>query len=296
MGSEGLGRRSIEQEGQRLVERLGGQWSGEGGLCRCPAHGDRIPSLSVRPGRTRLLLHCFAGCEVSAILRALAADRLLEPGSGGIRDSGSGRKDGTRKAAALRLWSEARPISGTPAAAYLESRNLFAACPDLRYHPRAPHGPRPITEFRPALIAAVRDNSGLVAVHRTFIDPAGPGLAPMAQPRCGLGRFRNGAVRLGGTGPRLGLAEGIETALSAAALFGVPCWATLGAERFRLVELPPEICELLLFLDHDSGGQRAERLARETFAHLDYIHVHVPERPGDDWNDVLRRSAGRPKD
>ena len=287
-GNDGQG---VEQEGQRLVERLGGIWGSDGGMCRCPAHDDRTPSLSVRPGRKRLLLHCFAGCDASAILRALEADHLLEPSAGSTDQRMSERGDGKRTAAALRLWREARLIAGTPAADYLASRGLGTRSPELRYHPRTPHGPSPLTQYRPALIAAVRDESGLLAIHRTFIDPRGSGLAAQADPRCGLGRFGRGAVRLGGSGPRLGLAEGIETALSATALFGVPCWATLGTERFRLMALPSDVRELLLFLDHDSGGRRAERLAREAFAQVECIETHVPEQAGDDWNDVLRRSA-----
>ena len=290
MGSEGR-RLSIEQEGQALVERLGGRWTPGGGMCRCPAHDDRTPSLSVRPGRTRLLLHCFAGCEPAAILRALEAERLLEPSAEIGGESMPARREASRSGAALRLWAEARSIAGTPAAAYLASRGLAADTAQLRYHPRTPHGPSPLTQFRPALVAAIRDDSGLVAVHRTFIDPDGSGLAILADPRCGLGRFGRGAVRLGGSGRRLGLAEGIETALSATALFGVPCWATLGTERFRRIALPAEVHELLLFLDHDPGGRRAERLAREAFAHVPLIQVHVPERAGEDWNDVLRRGG-----
>src|SRR5438270_3809588 len=176
MGSGPQRRPSIEEEGRRLVERLGGRWAQDGGMCRCPAHDDHTPSLSVRPGRTRLLLHCFAGCDASAIIRALAAERLLEPGA--VTSSGpiSKRADGARNAAALRLWAEARPIAGTRAAAYLASRGLSVSSPELRYHRRTPHGPRPLTEYRPSLIAALRDDSGLVAVHRTFLDPRTRGL------------------------------------------------------------------------------------------------------------------------
>lgn len=295
MASGGHRRRSIEQEGQGLVERLGGHWSSNGGMCRCPAHDDRTPSLSVRPGRTRLLLHCFAGCDASVVLRALQAGHLLELSAGGTGELASRCRGRTRTTVALRLWDEARSIDGTPAAAYLASRGLDAAPAELRYHSRTPHGPSPLTQYRPALIAALRDDSGLIAVHRTFIDRSGHGLAALADPRCGLGRFGRGAVRLGGSAPTLGLAEGIETALSATALFGVPCWATLGTERFRRIALPQEIRELLLFLDHDAGGRRAERLAREAFAQVERIETHVPQRAGDDWNDVLRRSTVGPK-
>lgn len=291
-----LERQDIEEEGRRLVERLGGRWSGGGGLCRCPAHDDRNPSLSIRPGRTRLLVHCFAGCDPSAVLGALRANRLLETSAAVPEQAPGGRRERGRAGAPLRLWTEARPIAGTPAAAYLRSRGLDCAPAELRYHPRTPHGRWPLTQFRPALVAALSDDSGLVAVHRTFLAPDGGGLAPLASPRCGLGRFGRGAVRVGGAGPRLGLAEGIETALSATALFGIPCWATLGAERFGRVALPAEVRELLLFLDHDQGGRRAEQLARSSFAGVVRIEACVPDRPGEDWNDVLRRSARGAKD
>jgi putative DNA primase/helicase len=293
--SGGCALNSLEEEGRALVERLGGRWTGRAGLCRCPAHDDRTPSLSVRVGERSLLLHCFAGCAAADILKALraAGHPLREPSAGaGAGQSATGLRTGDRQseAAALRIWGAARPIAGTPAESYLAHRGLRTGSPELRYHPRTPHGPRPLTRFRPALIAAVRDESGLVAVHRSFLDPRRNRLAAIDEPRCGLGRFGSGAVRFGGIAPRLGLAEGIETALSATALFGLPCWATLGTERFGRVALPSEVSELVLFLDNDPGGRRAEALAREAFAHL-ALEARHPRRPGADWNDVLR--AGR---
>jgi hypothetical protein len=144
------------------------------------------------------------------------------------------------------------------------------------------------------MIAAVRDRNGAIAVHRSFLEPGEPRLARLPEPRRGLGSFGRGAVRLGGTGPQLGLAEGLETALSASILFDVPCWATLGTERFGLIDLPNDLTDLFLFLDNDHGGLRAERLAREAFGHLHTIEAHYPDLPGTDWNDVLRtRLRGR---
>lgn len=283
---------SPEQEGRALVERLGGRWSeGSGGLCRCPAHDDRTPSLSVRPGRTRLLLHCFAGCTSAAVLRALDRARLIEPGAPGapamVRDAGD-----RHRLAALRLWVEARSIAGTPAQDYLLGRGIETSSAELRFHARTPLGRAPSTRFRPALIAAVRDNVGLTGVHRTFLDGA-PEEA-RGHGKFGLGRFARGAVRLGGVSPHLGLAEGLETALSAIALFRIPCWACLGTERFARVSLPPEVRSLILFLDRDPGGRRAETLARTAFAHLDRIEARYPAQAGEDWNDVLRASiSGR---
>jgi hypothetical protein len=193
--------------------------------------------------------------------------------------------------AALRLWGAARPISGTPAQHYLESRALTAGSAELRYHWRAPHGPKPFTRFRPALVAAVRDETGVVAVHRTFLDLRCGRVAAKPRAKLALGPLGRGAVRLGGSAPRIGLAEGLETALSASALFGLPCWATLGTERFRHVALPADAAELLLFLDNDAGGRRAEALAREAFANIPVVEAHYPLGAGVDWNDVLRARA-----
>jgi len=287
---------SLEAEGRALVERLGGRWSMQGGLCLCPAHADRHPSLSVRVGRSSLLVHCFAGCAVKDVLDALrAAGSAISNARDDRAPTGAipgARRNANSCRAARRLWEAARPIAGTPAETYLAGRSVYVDSGELRYHPRTPHGPRPFTRFRPALIAAVRDGTGLVAVQRAFLDPRRNCLAAIDAPRCGLGRFGRGAVRLGGVERRIGLAEGIETALSASLLFGLPCWATLGTERFDRVDLPAEVTDLVLFLDNDAGGRRAEALAREAFAHL-ALEARRPRRAAADWNDVLRGAGPR---
>ena len=281
--------RGLRQEGRALVERLGGRWTDRGGLCRCPAHDDRTPSLSVRPGRTRLLFHCFAGCDNDAILRALAGAGLGANAHASAGDEPAGVAEiAWLRAAALRLWGGARPIADTAAERYLAGRSLATSSPELRYNMRTPLGPKPSTQFRPAMIAAVRDETGIVAVHRTFLDPRRARLAAVESAKLALGALGEGAVRLGAAAARMGLAEGIETALSASMLFDVPCWATLGTERFRHVALPAHVSELLLFLDNDAAGRRAEALAREAHAHVPHIEAHYPRRAGADWNDVLQ--------
>jgi len=49
--------------------RGSGRWS-----ARCPAHSDKSPSLSIREEGSRILLHCFAGCEPEAIVTALGLE------------------------------------------------------------------------------------------------------------------------------------------------------------------------------------------------------------------------------
>ena len=41
-------------------------------IARCPAHDDRSPSLAIRVCNDgRVLIHCFAGCEVESVLTAI---------------------------------------------------------------------------------------------------------------------------------------------------------------------------------------------------------------------------------
>ena len=196
--------------GRTIVEALGGHWTPRGGMCRCPAHADATPSLSVRPGRRRLLFHCFAGCETRDVLDAIAALRL--PGGARVV-SGTDEPIDTRKPAVERLWSEARPLRESPASRYLAGRGLIGTSA-LRFHPRTPQGRQPLTRFLPAMIAAVTDETGLVAVHRTFLSRDGLSLSSRQPARAALGSLGSGLVRLVSASNRLGLAEGIETALS----------------------------------------------------------------------------------
>lgn len=291
-------RASLDSEGRRIVEHLGGEWRHDGGMCLCPAHADSSPSLSVRPGSHRLLFHCFSGCPARDIIRELAARQLLALAHPARRTSGEpARADlGRRKrGAAAAVWAASRPVEGSPAEAYLLSRALALRVSDLRYNPRTPYGRGPQTLFRPALIAAVRDDTGLVAIHRTFLDLKPPRLAGLAVPKRALGGLGLGAVRL--RAPRegvLGWAEGIETAMAATLLTGIPCWAALGSERFARVALPRTVKRLILFLDNDAGGRRAELLAREACGSRGVeIERRYPAAAEADWNDVLLgRAAG----
>lgn len=51
------------------VKGRNGSW-----IACCPAHTDLRPSLSIRDDDGKILLHCFAGCEVDAILAAVGMD------------------------------------------------------------------------------------------------------------------------------------------------------------------------------------------------------------------------------
>ena len=90
----------------------------------------------------------------------------------------------------------------------------------------------------------------------------------------------------------MGIAEGIETAMSAHILFGVPTWSGINATMLKSFN-PPKICNFLtIFADNDvnfTGHSAAYDLARRLkMTNPDLkIEVQVPSQIGD-WNDVLK--------
>ncbi len=275
---------------RRICESRGGKWSGTKGMARCPAHDDRTPSLGVSLGRGAILLHCFAGCDQESVLAALAREGVPASAlfSGGAikptMDTGLAAKP---SAAALRIWRDAQPLRASPAKVYLESRGILAASPALRFHPRTPLGPKGRTRFLPAMIAAVSLDEGPIAIHRTFL--SGEAKASFDKPKRALGALGEAAVRLfAPASGQLGLAEGIESAMSAYALTGIPVWATLGNERFGLVSVPESVTELHLFVDHDAGGELAASRGLAAYAREGRtIQVRKPTSSNTDWNDEL---------
>ena len=50
-----------------LADRMTSRHSG---MCACPAHEDSSPSLSVKFTEGKVLIHCFAGCQLQEVLDA----------------------------------------------------------------------------------------------------------------------------------------------------------------------------------------------------------------------------------
>jgi Domain of unknown function (DUF927)/Toprim domain len=67
---------------RKIAEALGGSSGPDANgnyLCRCPAHLDETPSLSLRDYNGALLAHCFAGCAGSSVFAALFRRGLYVP-------------------------------------------------------------------------------------------------------------------------------------------------------------------------------------------------------------------------
>lgn len=203
----------------------------------------------------------------------------------------SERTEFEKREAMTRLWRDAAPVrADDPVGRYLGRRvglTSFPAClraaRSLRYAPGQNY---------PAMLAKLLCPDGKPAqVHRTFLSEEGD-KAPVDSPRRMMpGAIPKGsAVRLMDAGDVLGIAEGIETALSAAALFGVPCWAALNAEMLKTWEPPDEANEVVIFADNDSSfaGQAAAFTLASRLHGRKSVRIEMPPQIDTDWNDVLR--------
>lgn len=292
---------------RQIVIALHGTWSRNKGVCRCPAHDDRSPSLSVAQTRDgRPLVHCHAGCEQMAVITALKGLGLWADGPvtgdpsypgyvttpyvRGMHDN----DDRERRQAAQDIWDRGRSIVGTLAEAYLRARGIKLPPSDqLRYVPALKHSQE--RRMLPALIARVSGDRGLCAIQRTYLDQREPRKADVQPNKMTLGPMGDGAVRLREPKfDRLGIAEGVETALSAAQIYAIPVWASCGAKRLSVIGVPGHVRQISIFGDPGDVGKRealhaAECWERRGFAVEVYFPAaHFNSGECDDFNDVLR--------
>lgn len=275
-----------EVRAKAIVEKLGGVWRGTRGECRCPAHDDANPSLSVRLGNTAILFHCFAGCSPVEVMKALQRQRLHDRTPVAM-PKGKPKRD--MSALATRLWKASVPIADTLAETYLVARGLAGPFPRaLRFNPATILGSGTDKKVMPAMIAAIENDLGLVAVQRTFLDPGDVLRKPIAKSKVSLGPLGTATIRLMPATDELGLAEGIEDALSASRWFGTPTWALGGVERLAFVAIPEKVRRVIVYADR---GRAAERLLEKARDHLTAndreLVVRVPDCH-DDWNDAWR--------
>jgi putative DNA primase/helicase len=161
----------------------------------------------------------------------------------------------------------------------------------LRAHPSLPYyqDGRQVGRFA-ALVADVVDVSGLlVTVHVTYLKDGSK--VSEHEPRKLLSPLtgREGCVvrLIPAASDTLGVAEGIETALSASALERIPVWAALNTSLLAKFEPPPNVAQLIVYADRDEAGLGAALKLFERLQGRIRIQARKPTAPAKDYNDVL---------
>lgn len=192
-----------------------------------------------------------------------------------------------------RLWSTCRPITADdPAGRYLDARGCALPHPDgdLRWYPALKH---PCGHVGPVLVGLVTDavNNEPISLHRTWIADDGSGRkAAIDKPRLMLQGHRKagGVVRLWPdceVTMGIGLAEGIETALTLERVF-MPTWATVDAGNLGALPVLDGVESITIAVDHDPAGLKAtDALTLRWWAAGREVRQVLAPAAGQDLND-----------
>jgi putative DNA primase/helicase len=147
------------------------------------------------------------------------------------------------------------------------------------------------------MLAVFYDRSGCgLTIHRTYITQDGSDKLGIEKPRRilpSLGKMQGGAVRLFQYDDVLGIAEGVETAIAAHEIFGIPVWAALNTSLLAAFDPPDTVKKLIVFCDNDinfAGQYAGFSLAHRIYTtrHME-VDVKIPRLPGEDFLDQLNR-------
>jgi len=191
-----------------------------------------------------------------------------------------------------RILDACTPLAGSLAETYLRARGLGDPdSPDLLFHPD-------LTDYEtrrgwPGMVAVPRLASGepVGGIHRTFLCEDGHAKAPAGKKM--LGTIAEAAVRLFPMPEdgRIGVAEGIETALAAHRIFGVPVWAALSANGLARVQWPEGTQHVTIHADAGDAGRQAAATLSDRLNLANIPNRIVVPLHGDDFNDDLLKGA-----
>lgn len=216
----------------------------------------------------------------------------------------------------MQLWNECLSITSEnsfPVWQYLRGRQINVSKQMLlegdcfRFHPGLPfyNSDRELEGNFPAIVAAIRDIDGnLITLHRIYLRPSKKsGMPYVAKAKKMMPipdgfDVNGGAIRLGDPTKSgyLGIAEGIETALSAYRATGIPTWSTVNATLMKSVEIPEGVHTVLIWADLDRSltGEMAANYLKNVLEDKGIkVGVLLPKysipkgQKSLDWNDVL---------
>ncbi|TPW04130.1 MAG: virulence-associated protein E [Alphaproteobacteria bacterium] len=272
----------------RIVAACGGSLydAGRRALIPGPGHAPEDRSVSLFCADDgRILIHCFGPRDDWRTVRDMLALAGLLDGRGfepaptrarAARPFVAQPSAEERSARARRIWGAGVAVAGSLAERYLAARGVRASASAdsaLRFH---------------------TDPAGVVqGVEATLLarDGASARKADIATPRRVIGRLLGGAVRLQAPSETLLIAEGVESALSAAHALGAPAWAALSAANLARFAPPAGVRRLIIAADADAAGLHAATILAERRRHeVDAVKITTPPEGFNDWNDWVREA------
>lgn len=173
-------------------------------------------------------------------------------------------RDAQRTLSAQQVWEQTKPLQGTHGEAYLIARGIppisewpWNPIDTIRFHPSLGFEPDRDAGQYPAVVAKVVDAfGGILGVWQIYVDREKPQKADLdPSPKIGRGPCVGGAIRVGGDGPHIGGAEGLETALGAWFLDRCqrPCWSFMSTSGMKGFEPPIFVERVSIWPDGDKA-------------------------------------------
>jgi putative DNA primase/helicase len=197
----------------------------------------------------------------------------------------------------LNKFSKLSTLRDTSGAGYLNARGIFSLPPEaIRFNERQRHAGR---VYQSLYSLATDDKGELCYLHQTLLDgdkkadigTSAKRLKSLQEDNY-LDHARSVAIRLFPVSSTLGIAEGIETALSAHQIYKVNTWATINSGFMKKFRVPAGVKHLIIFADRDENSATGLAAAMEC-AHanllakndLRSVRVYYPDH--DDFNNML---------
>lgn len=301
---------------------LGGEIVGNRVLAPGPGHTPRDRSLSVwaSPEWPGFSVHSFAGDDWRAC-RDYVATRLGLPQDrwrnappppvspcSFERGAPHPRADHEEQARrrqeqAMTIWEAAQPLPPKIKAGYEASRGVQIPedAEDVRFHPACPFDHPGYRGTTPAMVWLVRNirTEAPQGVHRTALDSGGHVVSVGNAKRLTLGTIKGGAIMITPAAHvcyGLGLAEGVETALSLRDFpewQDSPVWSLISAVNLSHFPILPALDAIMIAVDADNAGERAANDLAKCYADAGreaYLIRPTDRTKGRDLNDLAREA------
>ncbi|MEW9580599.1 toprim domain-containing protein [Paraburkholderia sp. DGU8] len=232
--------------------------------------------------------HCYR-CSYTETFKPERGAHLSTPSRPRIKSAAPSEKHEVLSDWGHSMWAVSKPLSGV-ALDYLNARRccIPPVDGDLRWHPALRH---PSGHVGPALVALITDvlTGEPLSLHRTWVKADGT-KADIDPPRLLLGghRKQGGVIRLwpdADVNTCLGIAEGLETALSLA-WCGLPAWSLIDAGNLAKLPVVPGIEVLTIARDNDPAGIAAADECGRRWVEAG-AEVLVSQQTENDLNDTI---------
>lgn len=204
----------------------------------------------------------------------------------------------------LTRFSSIGKIEKTPVQEYLNGRGIYTMPTSSVKFSKSEYDKETGRSYNTMYSVATDDRMNVIYLHKTFLENGkkADGVNKkiysaldnkVVCTSCGNTTTQSSAVRLFEHSDVLGIAEGIETALSATQLSKIPCWSVMNTAILKTFKAPKGVSTLIIFADNDKHGAglaAAMVCANKnvlTNNDVKQVFIRWNEDVGVDFNDML---------